>query len=232
MKWLGIIVAIVVAAVAYFYLQASSLTFTYRYRLQLALSVDEKVHTGSSIVEVVWRCGRSFGIKHDELGPCYPSLGGQAVLIDLGSRGVVVATLHTGENITPVPDGVISAVWLCAFAFGNRSASEADLTSLGRLTGRRDLVPSNFPRLVWLPNPADPKSAAKVTPQNVAGVMDSTAHFTEAFVEITKDPILVDIPNKLPWFSGLQRLQKSGQGPPSKTGEFQLVNNMFVGENS
>jgi hypothetical protein len=234
MKWLGISVAIVAAVggyLYYLYLQ-NSFTFSYRYRLQLTLSVDEKMYTGSGVVEVVWRCGRSYGNKHDELGPCYPSLGGQAALIDLGSRGVVVATLHTGEHVNPVPDGVVSAVWLCAFAFGNQSASEDDLTSLRSLTGRRDLVPSNFPRLVWFPNPTDPNSATKVTPQSVAGFIDPTAHFTEAFVEITKDPVVVDIPNKLPWFSELQRKQKAGQDLFSKPGEFRLVHNMFVGENS
>jgi hypothetical protein len=126
----------------------------------------------------------------------------------------------------------MSAVWLCAFAFGNRSASESDLTSLRHLTGRRGLTPSNFPRLVWFPNPADAKSAKKITLQNAASIIDPTAHFTEAFVEITRDLIVVDIANKLPWFPELQRLQKAGKGPLSKSGQFQLVHNMFVGEGS
>jgi hypothetical protein len=232
MKWLAAFLALIVAAFFYMYVKVDSQTFTYRYRLQLALSIDERVYTGSSVIEVAWRCGRSYGNNHDELGPCYPSLGGQAALIDLGSRGMVVATLYTGENITPVPDGAMSAIWLCAFAFGNRSASESDLTSLRHLIGRRGLTPSNFPRLVWFPNPADPKAATKITLKNVASIIDPTAHFTEAFVEITKDPIVVDIPTKLPWFTALQREQKSGKGIPSMPGQFQLVHNMFVGERS
>jgi len=230
MRWFALAVVFIGAVAAYLYWRNRPEIFASRYRLHLAISVDDKVATGSSIVEVVWQCGRSYGNNHDELGPCYPSLGGQAALVDLGSRGVVVATLHTGENIEPVPDGAISAVWLCGNAFGNKSTND-ELPALPKLSGRRNLAPSNFPRLVWFPKPDDPDTATKVTPQNIASIIDPTARITEAYVEVTSDPIVIDIPGKLPWFSELQRRQK-GKGTVSKAGQFQLVYNMFVGENS
>lgn len=179
MRWFAIAVVFIGAVAAYLYWRNRPEVFTYRYRLHLAISIDDKVATGSSIVEVVWQCGRSYGNNHDELGPCYPSLGGQAVLIDLGSRGVVVATLHTGENIEPVPDGAISAVWLCGNAFGNKSTAGEELPALTKLSGRRNLVQSNFPRLVWFPKPDDPDTATKVTVQNIASIVDPTARITE-----------------------------------------------------
>jgi hypothetical protein len=232
MRWFAIAVVFIGAVAAYLYWRNRPEVFTYRYRLHLAISIDDKVATGSSIVEVVWQCGRSYGNNHDELGPCYPSLGGQAVLIDLGSRGVVVATLHTGENIEPVPDGAISAVWLCGNAFGNKSTAGEELPALTKLSGRRNLVQSNFPRLVWFPKPDDPDTATKVTVQNIASIVDPTARITEAHVEITSDPIVIDIPSRLPWFAELRRRQQNGKGIVSKSGQFQLVHNMFVGENS
>jgi hypothetical protein len=225
MKWLGILLAIVVAVVVIF--KVNYPTYSYRYRLQISLSIDGQVYTGSSVIEVVWECGP----KITGLGRCAPSLGGEAALIDLGSRGVVIATLRSGENISPIPDGAVDAVWLCANAFGNKSTNE-ELPALSHLTGRRDLSPSNLPRLVWFVNPTDMKSAQKITVLNVANVLDPTARFTEAVVEITSDPIVVDISNKLPWFSELRRLQKEGKGLLSHSGQFQLVYNMFVGENS
>jgi hypothetical protein len=231
MRWFAIAVVLVGAGAAYLYGRNRPEVFAYRYRLHLAISIDDKVATGSSVVEVVWQCGRSYGNKRNELGPCYPSLGGQATLVDLGPRGVVVATLHTGENIEPVPDGAISAVWLCGNAFGNKSTTNEELPALPQLVGRRNLVPSNFPRLVWFPKPADPGTATKVTVQNIAGTVDPTARITEAYVEITRDPIVIDIPDKLPWFAELRRRQK-GKGSVSQAGQFQLVHNMFVGENS
>lgn len=229
MRWFVIAIALAGAGVGYFYWKNRSEVFAYRYRLHLAISIDDRVSTGSGVVEVVWQCGRSYGNNHDELGPCYPSLGGQAALVDLGPRGVVVATLHTGENISPVPDGAISAVWLCGNAFGNGSTNNEELPALPKLSGRRNLVPSNFPRLVWFPRPDDPGTATKVTVQNIASIIDPTARITEAYVEITRDPIVIDIPSKLPWFAELRR---PGKLLVSKSGQFQLVHNMFVGENS
>jgi len=225
MKWLGMLLALVVAAVVIF--KSNFPTYSYRYRLQISLSIDEKVYTGSSVIEVTWECGP----KITGLGQCAPSLGGQAAVIDLGSRGVVVATLRSGETISPTPDGAIDAVWLCGNAFGNHGINE-ELPALPRLKGRRDLSPSNLPRLVWFANPADMKSAQKITALNLASVLDPTARFTEGFVEITRDPIVVDIANKLPWFPELRRQQKEGRGILSRPGQFQLVYNMFVGENS
>lgn len=225
MRWLGILFAIVL--VGYTAFKPTFPSDSYRYRLQLSLSIDGKIYTGSSVIEVTWECGP----RITGLGQCAPSLGGQAAVIDLGSRGIVVATLRTGESISPVPDGAVDAVWLCANAFGNHSTTK-ELPALRHLTGRRDLSPSNLPRLVWFANPADMKSAQKITVLNVASVLDPTARFTETFVEITKDPIVVDIAKKLPWYSELKRLQMEGRGPLSKTGQFQLVYNMFVGENS
>jgi hypothetical protein len=225
MKWLAIIGAIIAAAVV-IKVNDSTYSYSYRYRLQISLSLDGKVHTGSSVIEVVWECGP----KIADSGRCGPTLGGQATVIDLGSRGVVVATLRTGENTIPVPDGAIDAVFLCANAFGNLSTEE-ELPALPRLTGRRNLSPSNFPRLVWFSSPADIKSAKKITVEDVANVIDPTARFTEAFVEITRDPIVLDIATKLPWFPALKLAQK-GKLVLSEPRKFQLVYIMFEGENS
>jgi hypothetical protein len=195
MKWLAIVGAII--AVAVVILKLNFRTYIYRYRLQLSLAVDEKVHTGSSVIEVVWNCGP----KIAGLGRCAPSLGGQAAVIDLGSRGVVVAALRNGE--VPQSDGAIDAVWFCAEAFGNKSSND-ELPALPRLSGRRDLSPDNFPRLIWFSNPADPKSAKKIMVGDVPYSMDPTAHFTEAFVEITREPIVVDVRRVLPWLGPLE----------------------------
>lgn len=197
MKWLAILGVIVAAAVVVY--KANHPTYSYRYRLQIALSIDGKVHTGSSVIEVTWECGP----KIADSGPCGPVLRGQAAVIDLGSHGMVVATLITGDSVSPTPEGAISAVFLGANAFGNRSTYE-ELPALPRLTGRRDLSPSNFPRLVWFSNPADPKSAKKITVEDVSNVLDPTARFTEAFVEITRNPVVVDIRQALPWLAALE----------------------------
>lgn len=221
--WAIVIAAVVIAGVIAFKLTFPS--YSYRYRLQISLSVDERVYTGSSVIEVTWDCGPHIA----GLGRCTPSLGGQAALIDLGTRGLVVAALRSGETFSPLSDRPVDAAALCANAFGYQS-SDKELPELPHLTGRRDLSPSNFPRLIWFSNPADVKSAQKIAVHNVASVLGARAHITEAFVEITRDPLVVDIANKLPWYPGL--VEAKGKLIGSEPGKFQLIYNMFVGENS
>jgi len=221
--WAVVIVAVVIAVGIAFNLTFPS--YSYRYRLQISLSVDEKVYTGSSVIEVTWNCGPEV----TGLGRCISSLGGQAAVIDLGSRGAVVATLRSGEDVLPIPEGAVEAVWLCAGAFGNRSTHK-ELPGLPKLAGRRALSLDNFPRLVWFSNPADASTARKVTPGNIASIVDPTARVTEAFVEITKATIVADITKYFPWLPALKQAQ--GKAVLPRPDQFRLAYNMFVGENS
>lgn len=224
MKWLVALLLVVAAAYAVY--KQNFPTYSYRYRLEVSVSVGEKTYTGSSVIEVAWSCGPHI----TSLGQCAPILGGQATVVDLGSRGVVVATLHTGTYVPPVSDKAADATWLCAEAFGNQSTNE-ELPKLPFLEGRRKLSPDNYPRLVWFPNPTDSQSARIVTTANIAETIDPAARITQVFVEITRDPIVVDIATKLPWYPALLAAQR-GKGISSHPGQFQLVYNMFVGENS
>ena len=201
MKWAGVTFLIVIAVAVVAYKMAFP-NYTYRYQLKLALEIDGQAYTGSSVIEVNWGCG----LKIADSG-CAADLSGQANLIDLGPRGVLVATLHSGERVSPTSERGTDAIFLCANAFGNRSTHE-ELPALARLSGRRDLSPTNFPYLVWLPSPADPKSARKVTLENISSTIDPTAHFIEGFVEITQKPIVTDIGKELPWLPTLLREQE------------------------
>jgi hypothetical protein len=227
MKWLAVFVALI--AVVYVAFKTNFPTYTYRYRLQVALSIDEKVHAGSSVIEVVWKCGP----KISGLGRCASTLRGQAAVIDIGSRGVIVAALRSGYSVLPTPaDRAVGADALCANAFGNGSTDE-ELPLLPGLTGRRGLDESNFPRLIWFSNPIDPTTATKVMPRDIGKIVDPTAHFTDAFVEITKDPIVIDISKTFPWFTAMQGEQKSGKRIfGSEPGQLNLFYNLLVGEDS
>jgi len=220
LKWaaIGFAIIIVVAVMAY---KIAFPTYSYRYRLHLAVEIEGKAYAGSSVIEVDWSCG----LKIADSG-CGATLDGQATVIDLGARGVLVALLHPGEFNTPVSQQGTDARFLCANAFDKRSTHQ-ELPSLPYLAGRRNLSPRNFPYLIWFPTPADKQSARKVTPEDISSKIDPTARFTEAFVEITVDPIVIDIASKLPWYPALQREQK-GKAIMTQSGMLQLVYNMFV----
>jgi len=225
MKRVGVALLVVIA-ISVLAFRTFFPNYSYRYRLQLELELDEKIYRGSSVIEVNWACGP----KRTDAARCVATIAGQAAAIDLGTRGILLATLRPGERNIPASQLGVDAVFLCAEAFGNHS-SDNELPALSRLTGRRKLSPENFPYLVWFPNPANPKSVRKLTLGNISNAIDPTAHFTEAFVEITADPIVIDIATKLPWFPALLREQKGKLliSPPT---QLQLIYNMFVGEDS
>ncbi|KJC40028.1 hypothetical protein [Bradyrhizobium sp. LTSP857] len=224
-KWLVGATAILLAASVLAYKMVLP-SYSYRYRLHLTVEVGEKTHAGSSVIQVNWGCGP----KIADASGCAAGLSGQATLIDLGTHGVLVAALHTGDHILPTPDGAIDAIFLCAKAFGNQSTFR-DLPELSKLSGRRALSADNFPRLVWFTNGADPASARKVTRESMADLIDPTAKITDAFVEITRDPVAVDLPNKLTWFEALKVAQKESR-MPSMPQQFHLYYNMLVGEDT
>jgi hypothetical protein len=223
MKWAGAALLVVIAVAVAIYKMAFP-NYTYRYQLSLALEIEGQIYTGSSVIEVSWSCG----MKIADSG-CGAVLDGQATLVDLGPRGVLIATLHSGVRVAPISAAHgTDAIFLCANAFGNQSTF-GELPALPLLSGRRDLSPTNFPYLVWLPHPDDPKSARELAPESISRTIDPTAHFVEASVEITRNPVVIDIDRKLPWFPALLREQR-GKLIVSQPRQFQLIYDMFVGE--
>jgi hypothetical protein len=193
-------IAALVTAYNYFYP-----TYTYRYRLTANIELEGKIYSGSSVIEVTWS-------KHPEIpdvGSFTPKLRGQAALVDLGSHGAVVATLTNGESYGPAKDGAWGALGLVPRAFGVKDSNDG-LPDLPKLLGKRALVPNNLPRFLWFSDAKDPTTAQKVLVQDFSSILGPSVRFAGASVEITNDPLVVDIRNKLPWLKPLE------QRPPGK----------------
>jgi hypothetical protein len=193
LKW--IIFAALCIGVPYFAYNLIYPDYTYRYRLELTLELDGKPYTGSSVIEVRWIGGPS--ISHQGAYAASGFVYGQAPLIDLGTRGILIVGLINADSGSP--HDAVPALFLGAAAFGNDS-SYKKLPSLVRETGRRDLKPDNWPRLMWLPDRLDRTSARKIAPEEIESVFGPGARFTSAFAEMTSDPIMIDIDKKLPWY--------------------------------
>src|ERR1700694_3251808 len=140
--------------------------YSYRYRLTITLELDGQVHTGSSVIEIEWAGGPPFA----DVGPYHPRVRGEATLVDLGARGVVVAALGVGMP----PIGATSAIFLAAQAFGNRSTLQ-ELAALPKVKGGRDLAPTTMPGLIWFPRPDDPMSAQKFTIEELSDLFGPSA---------------------------------------------------------
>jgi len=178
--------------------------YGYRYRLTVNIEIDGKLHSGSSVIEVKWLGGPVIG----DGAPFAPSLKGQAALVDIGDRGVVVATLINEESYGPAKDGALGALWIAPRAFAKETNAE-EIPRLPELQGKRELALDNLPRFLWFSNPQDPTTARKLLVQDIAANLGPSARFAGATVEITNDPIVIDIRQKLSW---LKPLEDKGPG--------------------
>lgn len=200
--------------------------YSYRYRLTVNIEVDGKVHSGSSVIEVKWRGGPVVG----DGGPFGPSVKGQAALVDLGDRGVVVATLLNGEDYGPAKDGALGALWIAPRAFGTDTNAET-IPHLPELQGKRDVGLDNLPRFLWFSDPQDPATAKKLLVQDISTIFGPSARFAGATVEITNDPIVIDINQKLTWFQSWSD-QYRDRGPMYLQNNLALSRYMFIGDAS
>jgi hypothetical protein len=102
---------------------------------------------------------------------------------------------------------------------------------LPTLRGKRQLRFDNLPHFLWFSNPQDPTSAKTLLVDDIPRVFGPTAYFAGASVEITSDPLVIDIRQKLPW---LKPLEEKPPGHniiylPNKLG---INRYMFIGDRS
>src|SRR5262249_47568781 len=140
------------------------------------------------------------------------------------------ATLINGEDYGPARDGALGALWLAAEAFGNSSTND-ELPNLPKLRGKRDLALNKLPRFLWFSDQNDLQTATKVYAQSLSDVLGASARFVDASVEITGDPVIVDIGDKLPW---LKRLDQNHQrwNPIYLPNGLSINRNLFIGDAS
>jgi hypothetical protein len=181
-------------------------TASYRYRLTVAVETDGKVHAGSSVIELFFRFNPKW------LGPSGGTYNvwvtGQAALIDLGARGALVAAL---ANYPPDPS-VVNASLLPSCAFlpaAWKDPADSLTTAKNQWTisqfrkGPVDLGPGCMPAFYWFANPADLAGVKEVKPKDFAAVIGDAARLVSARVEITRDPLDIDIDKKLPAYATL-----------------------------
>jgi hypothetical protein len=187
-------------------------TYANRFRLTMAFNIDGQVYSGSSVIEVRWQDQQVFLPNM----PYAPNVRGQAVFNDLGRRGAIVAALQASQGPN---NGSVGVQELTLRAF------DTAIPELPRLTGLRNLAPNNMPRLIWFSNVDDEKSARIFSIKDLPKMFGPTARLDAAFIEITSDPVIIDIDQKLPWYRALVERQKSGviSGPG-----FELSCEMFV----
>jgi hypothetical protein len=169
-------------------------TISYRYRITLEVDVDGAIKTGSSVIEVTswWDPTPGRPISHYST-----AARGEAVYVDLGRAGNLFLLLTNGKN-NPEQLGAQT------FHFDPTDSIDAieQRRRADALTAKRataELRPDQLPMLVSFTDLNDPKTARVVRPNELAQVLGPGVHLRRAWLEMTSEPVIRGIENKLPW---------------------------------
>ncbi len=209
MKWIGGVIATVLGVVALYLIMYPSLTL--RYRLTIEAEVDHKPMIGSSVIEVTYS-------KQPEIGSgrnLVRSYKGEAVVLDLDTRGTLFALLRAGNDIRSSPESIILRAYGFQGGLFPGPSVEGGLQQLRQLSGKRDLPLTSLPMLVRFRDPHDMRSVEPVDPMKIENKFGAGAKLVRATLEIvpsgiwplnlfgiTGEPITEGVESALLWWNG------------------------------
>jgi hypothetical protein len=188
----------------------------YRYRLTVEVDTPEGLKRGSSVIEVKTRRASQNAIPSP--GLLSHKVRGEAVTVDLGARGVMFALLRSDTDNDWASRVLFALARTVSFEeIKGREANTAfdlrfnDMMSLkgAQVLPRyfRDLppngkdanIPTAYPMLVRFGDIADPKTVAKVDPDDLAASFGKGVTLRRITIERTKDQVTTGIERRLGW---------------------------------
>ena len=171
---------------------------------RLTLEVDDNgtVRKGSGVIGLAFQSEGP--LRTSETSAWTVDVRGEAVAVDLGTKGILfvlltgipvpvgtgreqnnaVAFYFAGTFPNPIPDGLAGKRALDAFKAAKPSVN---------------IAPANLPMLVRFGDLADPKSVARVDPNDLAASFGPGVKLLRAAIEITDDPVTTGIEKRLGW---------------------------------
>jgi hypothetical protein len=169
---------------------------TYRYRLTLTATLNGKVRTGASVVEILMNADS--GASHRSLGYIRR---GEATLVRLDPRRALVALLPAaGDSPTP----------MLLKTHGINPGSGDHPPDISSLRQTRPLIVigrQTWPRLVLFRDISDPASAVLVDPSKTEATLGREIALQTATIQTTTDEVTSGITTVLPWLA-------NGSGEP------------------
>lgn len=186
---------------------------TYRYRLTVEVDTPEGLKTGSSVIEVRTGAAHLGGIG----GGARAEVSGEAVTVDLGSRGLLFALLRSEGDIEWAGALMLtlakSPEWVSGQSDDDRIAKQIEnmqankeLIMLPRyypeepeVSGSQpDKPQSDYPLLVRFGDIEDPRSVAIVDPDDLGNSLGSGVKLRRITVQLTDDAVTKGIEKALP----------------------------------
>ncbi len=183
---------------------------TYRYRLTVAVDTPEGLRQGSSVIQVKTHDG--IGFPGPDANRISASVKGEAVVVDLGRRGLLFALLRNATSIAQ-----LSLLPVRVDKGGTAKAASNNLRAMKLVAGRADVPVDSQPMLVRFRDVRDPKSVEMVDADDLASAFGPGVRLRRITVEISDDAVTELIEKYLPWLGtsvqGYLDGQPLGGGP-------------------
>jgi hypothetical protein len=171
-------------------------------RITIDVETPEGLKIGSSVQEVVFSLEPCPLCNHS--GPVLRrKVRGEAVTVDLGSRGVLFALLNGGTVDQVTADPIVPHIVMTVLAKDIRPNEEwatADVVRrLRHVSGKAQIPPELMLYLVRFHDVNDPKTVERIDPENLAEKFGLGVKLVKATIEITSDPVTTGIEKKLTW---------------------------------
>lgn len=181
---------IVFIALAYIGFHLMCPSGTWRYKVTVNVETPEGIKTGSAVREFS-NCACWINlIDFPEAGNPPDHFKGEAVVIDLGKRGVAFAVMGTDDYY----------MYYNAFPVDGASTPKGILEMNAMGHKEKTLSLKDFPLIVTFKDMNDPKSVEAVKPDNLAAVFGAGVHLKDITIETTKESVTWGVEKYLgPW---------------------------------
>jgi hypothetical protein len=166
---------------------------SYRYKLTISVETPEGLKTSSNVVELDFYKSWD-GAPHRTYG--------QALVIDLGTRGALVALLTRGRSGNWVED---DPKYIVLMKCGDSRNNSDDIRMVRGLDACKAAYPvdlAELPDLLLLKKAEDPSSAVVVDPGNPQSVLGPGVVIRSATIQVTNEPLTHGVDDHLPWVRG------------------------------
>ncbi len=193
----------------FFLASCSSSSEEVRYRLTVEVETPEGLKTGSGVM--AYKLAQGFPQAYS------PSFRGEAVAVDLGSRGVLFMTLDrrsadgmpSGEVMGMLPERVFRRTGLINSIEkenpGDRIVTldflAEQVGATAELSCTHQPISGECPFFVHFRNMNDPASVEAVNPDNLSGSFGEGVHLKLIKIEITRHEVTTDIVKRLTWLN-------------------------------
>ena len=210
-----------------------------RFALTVEVEADGKLVSGTSVMEGrFWKSNAPIGMPYGS------TFEGEAVVVDLGPRGLLFATLWIAGPVRPILEGdelpSRGGVFMLPEIVFKRThqiprdqdvpvESDTRITqrlALEKLVGCADLEPKEWPLLVRFGDPKDPSTVKHVTPLDLAASFGTGVALKRMTICMSKSELTNDIDTRLPWLGDdIGKRLNSIKNPPNVPyrGVWQLI---------